>query len=89
MKRPYLEVSFRKGKAVAAYLYLPWPTGAKAARTVEVRSTLLVDYTATGQPIGLELTAPSAVDVATVNEVLREIGAAPVDSADLAPLRAA
>lgn len=89
MKRAYLEVSFRKGKPIAAYLYLPRPLGAKAVRTVEARPTLLVDYTATGEAIGLELLAPSAVDVTTVNEVLREIGAAPVESADLAPLHAA
>lgn len=89
MKRPYLEVTFRKGKAIAAYLYLPRPTGTKAARTVEVRPHVLVDYAATGEPIGIELTAPATVDVLSMNEVLDEIGAPPLGSDDLAPLRAA
>src|SRR5438067_1137806 len=53
MKRPYLEVTFRKGKPIAAYLYLPRPTGAKAIRTVEIRPNLLIDYSATGDPIGI------------------------------------
>jgi len=89
MKRTYLEVTFRKGKAVAAYLYLPRLPNAKAARTVELRPTVLVDYSATGEPIGLELTAPSGVDVSLVNSVLLEIGIAQIDGSDLAPLRAA
>ena len=33
LKETYLEVTFRNGKPMAAYLYLPRPTGAKAART--------------------------------------------------------
>jgi hypothetical protein len=89
MKRAYLEVTFRKGKPIAAYLYLPRGTGTKAVRTVEVRPTILVDYAASGSPIGLELTAPEVVDAATVNDVLREIGAEALTVEDLAPLRAA
>ncbi len=89
MKHSYLEVTFRKGKPIAAYLYLPRPTGARAARTVEVRPTVLVDYAATGEPIGLELTAPSHIAADVVNEVLLSLGLPPVDAAELAPLRAA
>jgi uncharacterized protein YuzE len=88
MKRPYLEVMFRKGKAMAAYLYLPRPTGAKAARTVEARPSILVDYSTSGQPIGIELTAPGVVDVGTINAVLAEIGLAALDESELKPLRA-
>lgn len=35
MKDRYLEVTFRKGKPLAAYLYLPRATGVKSARTEE------------------------------------------------------
>lgn len=89
MKHPYLEITFRKGKPVAAYLYLPRPSGAKAARTMEARPTVLVDFAATGEVIGIELTAPSRVDAALVNAVLGEIGVGPIDPSELAPLRAA
>ena len=89
MRRPYLEVKFRKGRAIAAYLYLPRSTGAKSHRTVEARPGILVDYDATGVPIGLELTAPAHTDAASINGVLIGMGLRPVDDAEFAPLRAA
>lgn len=89
MKSPYLEVTFRKGRAVAAYVYLPRASGVRAARTVEARPTILVDYAPSGEPIGIELTAPSQTSAVAVNAVLRELGVGPLDDQDLAPLRAA
>ena len=89
MKRPYLEVTFRGGKAFAAYLYLPRAAGAKVARTTEARPGLVVDYDGAGHPIGLELTAPRSMAVATINEVMVELGLAALDPSELAPLRAA
>ena len=62
MKTRYLEVTFRKGKPLAAYLYLPREPGAKSARTELMGSGLLVDYQADGRPIGLEITAPDIND---------------------------
>jgi len=89
MKHPYLEVTFRKGKPIAAYLYLPRQSGTKVARTVEVRPQILVDYAASGEPIGIEFVAPTTVDIGSMNEVLVEVGAPCLDADDLAPLRAA
>lgn len=89
MKRAYLEVTFRHGRPLAAYLYLPRPVGAKAVRTVEMGNGLLVDYSAAGEPIGIELTDPTRADLVSVNDVLGEIGAALLSEEDLAPLRAA
>jgi hypothetical protein len=89
MRRQYLVVAFRKGKPIAAYFYLPRPAGVKSARTVEAHPTVLVDYAATGEPIGIEMTSPSSVDVSLVNAVLAEIGAGPIEAAELAPLHAA
>jgi hypothetical protein len=82
-------VTFRKGKAVAAYLYLPRLSGARVERTVEARPGIMVDYAATGEPIGLELVNLGQVTIATVTEVLGEIGVTSVGSEDLAPLQAA
>jgi hypothetical protein len=89
MKRSYLEVTFRKGKPLAAYLHLPHAIGAKAARSDARERGLVVDFAADGQPIGVEITAPSLVDLETLNGLLHELHVHEVDSADLSPLRAA
>lgn len=88
MKRPYLEITFRRGKPMAAYLYLPRATGVRSVRTVEVRPHVLVDYAASGEPIGLELTAPAQTNAVVINDVLRELGVGPLDPSELAPLAA-
>jgi hypothetical protein len=89
MERPYLEVTFRKGKAFAAYLHLPRATGAKTARSSERSHGLVVDYSADGDQRGIEITAPSLVDLDELNEILRELHVEELESQDLAPLRAA
>jgi len=89
MRRPYLEVTFRKGKPLAAYLHLPRPSGAKAARCEERGGGLVVDFAASGEAIGIEITAPSLVDLVTVNQLLHDLGASELVREDLAPLRAA
>ena len=88
MKARYLEVTYRQGKPLAAYLYLPRETGARAARTEEGGRGLRVDYDAGGKPIGLELTAPSAVTIADVNAVLGRIGVPELAPEEWAPLGA-
>ena len=88
MKQRYLEVTFRKGKALAAYLYLPRPSGAKAARTSDAGQGLRVDFDARGKPIGVEITAPRAVSVADVNALLSSLGVTRMAPADWAPLAA-
>lgn len=85
----YLEVTFRHGRALAAYLYLPRRTRDRSTRTRRVDPGLVIDLTADGRAIGIEITAPTRVTVTALNRVLRELGAALVTRADLAPLRAA
>jgi hypothetical protein len=89
MKERYLEVTFRKGKPLAAYLYLPRQAGVKSARTVEAASGVLVDYAPSGEPIGLEITAPTCVTVDQVNTVLEALGLPAMSPEELAPLHAA
>jgi hypothetical protein len=89
MKEPYLEITFRHGRPLAAYLYLPREGNEKSARTEQAAHGLLVDFAASGRPIGLEITAPSAVSPATINRVLADLGLSELSDADLAPLRAA
>jgi len=89
MKEPYLEITFRNGRPLAAYLYLPREGDERSARTEEAAPGLLIDFAAGGRPIGLEITAPGRVSVATINDVLTGLGLAPLPDADLAPLKAA
>jgi hypothetical protein len=54
----YLEVTFRKGRPVAAYLYLPRRGTEHAARVSKASPGLLIDFNPAGKPIGIEITAP-------------------------------
>ncbi len=89
MNERYLEVTYRQGKALAAYLYLPRSPGTKSARTVNAGAGLLVDYASGGDPIGLEITAPGQVSPAQINAVLRDLGQPAIGPEELAPLQAA
>lgn len=89
MKESYLEVTFRHGRPLAAYLYLPREPGEKSVRTSTAEPGMVVDFSRTGKPIGIELTAPTKVTLSTLNRVLDELGLPPLRDADLEPLRAA
>jgi hypothetical protein len=85
-----LQVTYRKGRPFAAYLHLSHPTGEKSARTVASSDGLLVvDYGATGRPIGVEITAPQAVALERINGLLAELGELPIAEQDYRPVRAA
>jgi hypothetical protein len=89
MKEPYLEVTFRRGRVLAAYYYLPRTAGQKSFRSRRVEPGLVIDFTRGGQPIGVEITAPTKFTLAGLNRVLRELGFAPATRADVAPVLAA
>ena len=89
MKTSYLEVTFRHGRPLAAYLYLPRRPTDKSYRSERVEPGLVIDFNRGGQPIGIEITAPAKVSAAALNRVLRRLGLPTVRRADLAPLRAA
>jgi hypothetical protein len=56
----------------------------------ELGATLVSrNFTRGGQPIGVEITAPTKFTLAALNRVLRELGFAPATRADLAPVLAA
>jgi hypothetical protein len=89
MSEAYLEVTFRRGRPLAAYYYLPRKAREKSYRTQRIEPGLVVDFSRSGRAIGIEITAPERVSVVVLNRVLREIGAEPVRRSDLAPLLAA
>jgi hypothetical protein len=85
-----LQVTYRKGRPFAAYLHLSHQTGEKSTRTAASSDGLLVvDYAASGQPLGVEITAPQAVPLDRLNQLLAELGELPLAEQDYKPARAA
>jgi hypothetical protein len=85
-----LQVTYRKGRAFAAYLHLLHATGEKSTRSVaSADGLLIVDYAASGRPLGVEITAPQAVPLERLNQLLAELGEAPLAEHDYRPARAA
>lgn len=89
MKESYLEVTFRHGRPLAAYLYLPREPGEKSVKTSKAEPGMVVDFGRGGKPIGIELTAPTKVTLSALNRLLDELGQPPLRDVDLEPLRAA
>ena len=85
-----LQVTYRKGRPFAAYLHLSHTTGEKSAKTrASPDGLLVVDYGASGRPVGIEITAPQAVSLERLNQLLAELGLAPLAEQDYKPVRAA
>mgnify|MGYP001003045902 FL=1 len=89
MNESYLEVTFRCGRPLAAYYYLPRGPKDKSHRTKRIEPGLVIDFRCDGKPIGIEILAPEQLTLAAFNRVLRDLGLLPLKRADLAPLRAA
>lgn len=87
MKAPYLEVTFRHGKPLAAYLYLPRQPGDRAAHSEPLDDLLVIDRSADGRPIGLEIIRPAAVTAQRLNDVLRELHQPELPASEFAPLQ--
>ena len=85
-----LQVTYRKGRTFAAYRHLSHPAGDKSARTVASADELLiVDYSASGKALGVEITAPQLVPLDRLNQLLAELGEPPLAEQDYRPARAA
>ena len=67
MNDSYLEVTFRHGRPLAAYLYLPRRTSDKSHRSERAEAGLVIDFARTGKPIGIEITAPARLSTTTLN----------------------
>src|SRR5258708_27607821 len=88
MKHRYLEITYRKGKPVAGYLYLPRKSGDRSSRTEKHDAGLLIDFASDGRAIGIEITAPTKVTLAAFNRALAAAHQEPAAADDLAPLLA-
>lgn len=84
-----LQVTYRKGRPFAAYIYLDRHPGEKAARTEQVSEDLVVDYAADGHPMGIEIVTPGAVTLEELYELFDRLGLGRPTPDELAPLQAA
>jgi uncharacterized protein YuzE len=89
MKEPYLEVTFRHGHPIAAYLYLPRQSGDTSCRTLKIDPGMIIDFNRNDQPIGIEITAPGMTTAVEINQVLKKLGLPELEVKELAPLKAA
>jgi len=89
MTHRYLEITYRNGKPLAAYLYLPRQAGDKSVRVESHGHGYLVDWTQDGRPIGIEMPSPSQVTLKSLNEVLAGLRLDPVAPEEVSPLVAA
>jgi uncharacterized protein YuzE len=80
-----LQVTYRKGKPFAAYIYLTRTPGTKSARTEQVNPELLIDYAADGTPLGIEIVSPGFVSDEDINAVFDRLGLGRPAPAELAP----
>lgn len=84
-----LQVTYRKGRPFAAYIYLSRRPGDKSVRTEEVTPDLLIDYAEDGRPLGIEIVTPEAVPTEEILGVFDRLGLGRPPDDELAPLRAA
>ena len=85
----YLEVTYRDGRPVAAYLYFPRRSGEKSVRTERRECGLVVDFADNDRPIGIEITAPDALSLDALNRALVALDQKPATAQEIAPLAAA
>ena len=89
MKSAYLNVTYRRGRPIAAYYHLPRRAGDVAVKTTQAGGGLLVDYAVDDRPIGIEITEPTLLDPVEFDRLLSSLGSQPAAREDLAPLVAA
>ena len=70
MNSRYLEITYRRGKPLAAYFYLARKDGDASVRTAPGEAGLVTDYAADGRAIGIEITSPRQVTLAAFNRAV-------------------
>ncbi len=87
MSEPYLEVTYRKGRAFAAYLYLSRQSDDSVSNS-RSSGSLVVDYASDDRPIGIEIPSPSSSSLHELRAKLVELHIAGIADGELAPLAA-
>lgn len=84
-----LQITYRKGRVFGAYLHLSQNMGEKSTRSMATPDGLLVvDYNSAGRPVGVEITAPPAVFLERLNDLLSTLGESPLSDREFRPVGA-
>ena len=89
MKTVSLQITYRKGKPFAAYIYLSHQHSQKSVRTEAVTEDLLIDYAQDGTPLGIEVVSPGMVSIDEIQGIFDRLGLGRLEPAELEPLKAA
>ena len=84
LKHPFLEVTYRRGKPFAGYLYLSDARPRVPCRTEEV----LIDLGEDDEPLGIEFLSPGAVTLDDVRAIETRLRGARLQREDLSPILA-
>ena len=68
-----LRISFRRGRVLAGYLYLPRKEGDRVARSTRTDEGLVLDYTDDDRLIGIELPSPTSDALRAVLGKMKEL----------------
>jgi len=88
VKHPFLEVTYRKGKPFAGYLYLSDARPRVPCRTEEVRPGVLIDIGDDGEPLGIEFLSPGSVTLDDLRAIEAHLRGAHLEWQDLSPILA-
>lgn len=88
-KRISLKVTYRRGRPIAAYVYLPRQAGDRVAATERLDPAVLLDRSDDGRLIGVEIVDPGLCGPDRLIEILRSLGQDKIDREELGPLAAA
>ena len=89
MKTVSLQITYRKGKPFAAYIYLSRQNGQKSVRTEAISEDLLIDYAQDETPLGIEIVSPEMVSIDEIQAVFDHLGLGRPSLIELEPLKAA
>ena len=89
MKTVSLQITYRKGKPFAAYIYLARQHNQKSVRTEAITEELLVDYAQDGTPLGIEVVSPGTVSIDEIQHVFDRLDLGKIEPVELEPLKAA
>jgi hypothetical protein len=87
MPKPRIEIVFRKGIHVAAFLHFPLEVSGRSKRQIAIRPPMVAHYDERGTPSGLDIPLPLTVSLRAINEALSELGQPAIQESDLAPLK--
>ena len=84
-----LTISYKEGKAYAAYLTFPRPVRARVHRTREMAPGIFVEFDRDSQVLGIEMLDPRHATWTKLNQIMRRLQMPPLDREWVRPLRAA